>query len=97
MVGLTRLQARIVEHHADLAMKDLQQGAVPILHDVMMRGKSRVDKLTEVFSDGLPSMPVGDAEIANGVLGEAIEAFAKGLVIDFLPHRQRAIPAARFS
>jgi hypothetical protein len=70
------LDARIIEFHANLAMKDLQQGAVPVLHDIVMRGKALVDKLPEVFSDRLASMPVGDTEIAYGILCEAIEAFA---------------------
>src|SRR6516164_9661792 len=54
-----------------------------------MRGEALVDKLPKVFSDRLASMPVGDTEIASGILSEAIEAFAKGLVIDFFPHRQQ--------
>jgi len=55
--------ARIIEFHADLAMKDLQQRAVPILHDIVMRGKALVDELPEVISDRLASMPVGDTVI----------------------------------
>ena len=74
--------ARIIEFHANLAMKNLEQGAVPKLHDIVMRGKALVYKLPEVFSDRLASMPVGDTEIAFGILCEAIEAFAKRLVID---------------
>src|SRR6516165_1106126 len=62
------LDARIIEFHANLAMKDLQQGAVPVLHDIVMRGKALVDKLPEVVSDRLASMPVGDTEIAYGIL-----------------------------
>ena len=82
------LDARIVEFHANLAMKDLQQRAVPILHDIVMRGKTLVDELAEVVSYRLTPMPVGDAEIAYSVLCKAIEAFAEGLVVDSLPHRQ---------
>ena len=65
------LDARIIESHANLAMKNLEQGAVPKLHDIVMRGKALVDKLLEVFSDRLASMPVGDTEIAYGILCEA--------------------------
>src|SRR6516164_1622428 len=76
------LDARIIEFHANLTMKDLEQGAVPILHDIVMRGKALVDKLPEIVSDRFASMPVGNTEIAYGILCEAIETFAKGLVID---------------
>jgi hypothetical protein len=54
-----RLDARIIEFHANLAMKDLQQGAFPILHYIVMRGKALVDKLPQVISDLLASVPVG--------------------------------------
>jgi hypothetical protein len=37
--------ARIIEFHADLAMKDLQQRAVSILYDIVMRSKALVDEL----------------------------------------------------
>src|SRR5262249_31127750 len=87
--GSHGLYARVVEFHANLAMKDLQQGAIPILYDVVMRGKTLVDELPEVISDRLASMPVGDTEIAYGILCEAIESLAKGLVIDFFPHCQQ--------
>ena len=49
-------------------MKDLQQQAVPILHDIVMRGKALVDKLPEIVSDRFASMPVGNTEIAYGIL-----------------------------
>jgi hypothetical protein len=58
------LGARIIEFNVDLAMKDLQQGAVPILHDIVMRGEAFVDELPEVIADRLASVPVGDTEIA---------------------------------
>jgi len=67
-----RLDARIVEFHRNLAMKDLQQRAVPILHDIVMRGKALIDKLPEVISDRLASVPVGNAEIAYGILWKVI-------------------------
>jgi hypothetical protein len=41
-------------------MKDLQQGATPIFHDIVMRGEALIDKLPEVISDRLASVPVGD-------------------------------------
>jgi hypothetical protein len=82
------LDVRVIEYHANLAMKDLQQGAVLILHDIVMCRKALVDKLPEFISDRLAPMPVCDTEIAYGILCEAIKAFATGLVIDFFPARQ---------
>src|ERR1700722_10265059 len=84
-----RLNVRIIECHADFAMKDLQQGAVPKLHDIVMRGQALVDELPQVFSDRLTSMPVGNTEITYGIVCETIKAFAKGLVIDLFPHGEQ--------
>jgi hypothetical protein len=84
-----RLDARIIEFHVNLAMKDLQQGAIPILHDVVMRGKALVDELPQVISDRLASVPVGNTEVTNCILCEAIEPLAEGLVVDFFSHRQQ--------
>ena len=67
------LDARIIEFHANLAMKNLEQGAVPKLHDIVMGGKAFVDKPPKVFADRLGSMPVGNTEIAFGIL----EAFRR--------------------
>jgi hypothetical protein len=44
----------------------------------MMRGKAFVDELPQVFPDRLASMPVGDAEIAYGILCETIKALPEG-------------------
>jgi hypothetical protein len=33
-------------------------------------------------------MPVGNAEVAHGILCETIEALAEGLVVNFLPESQ---------
>jgi hypothetical protein len=44
-----------------------------------MRGKALVDELPKVFPDRFAPMPVGDTEIAYCIVGETIEAFAKGL------------------
>ena len=71
--GSHGLDARIIEFHANLAVIDLQQGAIPVLHDVMMRSKTLVDKLPEVISDRLAPMPVDDTKMAYGILCEAIE------------------------
>lgn len=54
-----------------------------------MRGKTLVDKLPQVISDRIASVPVGDTEVANCILYEAIEALTKGLVVDFFLHRQQ--------
>jgi hypothetical protein len=86
--------AAVIECHPDLAMEDLQQRAVPVLDDVVMRGKTLVDKVAQVLTDRLASVPVGNAEIAHGVVRETVEALAEGLVINFLPHRQQ--PFRRF-
>ncbi len=66
-------------------MKDLQQGAVPIFHDIVMRGKARVDECFQVLADRFASVPIGNAEIANCIFRKAVEAFAEGLVINFFP------------
>ena len=34
---------------------------------------------------------VTNAKIANGVLGETVKTFAKGLVVDFLPHIEQPL------
>ena len=36
-------------------------------------------------------MPIGSAEITDGILGETVKAFAKGLVVDFLPHIEQPL------
>jgi hypothetical protein len=76
------LDAWIIKFHANLAMKDLQQGAIPILLNIAMRGKTLVDKLPQV-SDRLASVPVGNAEVAYRILCEAIETLTKSLVVSF--------------
>src|SRR5260370_23397977 len=54
-----------------------------------MCGEALVDEVAQVLANHLAALPVGDAEVAHGILGKAVERFAKGLVIDFLPHRQQ--------
>jgi hypothetical protein len=57
-------------------MKNLEQGAVPNLHDIVMRGKAFVDRPPKVFADRLAPTPVGNTEIAFGILNAPITARA---------------------
>jgi hypothetical protein len=41
-------------------------------------------------------MPIGDAKVANRVLGKTIEAFAECFVINFLPERKQPLWRFRF-
>ena len=64
-------------------MKDFQRPAIPVFDDIVMSGESRVDKLAQIFSNRFSAMPIGNAEITNGVLGKAVEAFAEGFAVFF--------------
>src|SRR5258708_9605367 len=59
-----------------------------------MCGEALVDEVAQVPANRLAALPVGDAEVAHGILGKTVEAFAEGLVVDFLPHRQQ--PCRRY-
>src|SRR5882757_9172883 len=85
---LLRRHARIIERHCHGAVKNLERWAVPVFDHLMIGGESRVYEGTQVLTDRLAPVPIGNAEIAHGILRETIEAFAKSLVVNFLPHRQ---------
>src|ERR1700731_4490012 len=78
--------AGIIERHSDLAMEDLELGAVPIFNHLVIGGKAGVDKGAKICTDRLASVPIGDSEVTHRILGKAVEALAEGLLVNFLPH-----------
>src|ERR1700722_9532942 len=78
----------LVEFHPNFAVKNFKHRALPILNDIVMGGKARVDEGAQVLADRLASVPISHPQVADSVLGKAIEAFAECLVINLFPHRQ---------
>ena len=89
--GPNRLLGRIIGFHGHKAPKHLERTTVPVFHDLVVRCKSLVDEGAKILADRLASMPIADTEIGNGVLLEAVKAFAPGLVVDLAPERQQPI------
>src|SRR5689334_6661104 len=77
-----RGSAAIVGRHRDDAAEYLQQTAIPILDNLMVSGEARINEGAKVRPDRLTSVPVGHAKIADGIIGETVEALAKCLVVD---------------
>lgn len=50
---------------------------------------SPTDEGPEIGADRLAALPVRNAEIADGLLGEAVKALSEGLVVDLLPHVEK--------
>ncbi len=79
------LLAVVVRRHCHDAAKDLQRSAIPVFGYVMECGEAGINERAQIVPDGFASVPVGDTEIARRVFDETVEAFAKSLVVDFLP------------
>src|ERR1700733_3128435 len=88
--------SRITGFHSHKTPKHLERSTVPVFHDLVVRCKSLVDESAKVLADSLAAMPVADTEIGNGVLLEAIKAFAPRFVVDFSPEREQPIWGAAF-
>jgi hypothetical protein len=69
-------------------MEDLEQRAVEVFDHVVVGGEAFIDKVAQVPPDGFAAVPVGDAEVAYRVIGETVEAFSEGLVVDLFSHGQ---------
>ena len=90
---LHRRLAAIIRRHRDDAAEHLERSAIQVLHNIVPRGEAGIDEGAQVLPDRLASVPVGDTEIADGVVGEAVETLAEGLVVDLLPEIEQ--PARR--
>jgi hypothetical protein len=53
-----RLFAGIIERHPNFAVKNFECWAVPILDDVVMGGKARVNEGAQVFTDCFAPVPI---------------------------------------
>jgi hypothetical protein len=91
-----RLDAGVIELHPNFAVKNFERWAVPVLDHIVVRGKALVDKRPQVLTDRFASMPISHAEVAHSILSKAVEAFAKGLVINFFPHGQKPFRSRSF-
>jgi hypothetical protein len=80
--------AAVIGCHSHNAAKDLERSAIPVLSDIVKRGKPRVDKGSQILTYCLAAVPLSHAEAAGCILDEAVKSFAEGLVIDFLPEGQ---------
>src|SRR5262249_33022513 len=78
-----RFFAWVVERHPNFAVKNFECWAVPILDDIMMGGKARVNEGAQVFTDCFAPVPICHAQVAHRILGKAVHAFAKGFLINF--------------
>jgi hypothetical protein len=50
-----------------------------------------INKSPEIGADGFTAFPVGDAKVAHGVFGKAVEAFPESLVVDLFPHIEQPL------
>jgi hypothetical protein len=89
--GPDRLLGRIIGFHGHKAPKHFERSTVPVFNDLVVRCKVRVNKGTKILADRLAPVPIADTEIGNGVLFEAVKAFAPGLVVDLAPEREQPI------
>ena len=81
--------AAVVWLHGDDAPKNLDGSAIPVFGDIVMRGKSRVDKCSQTLTDLLASLPFSDAEATCGIFYKAVETRTEGLIVDFFPEGQQ--------
>lgn len=70
-------------------MEDLEQRAIEVLDHLVVSGESLVGEIAKILPDRLPPVPIGHAQVADRVIGKAVEAPAEGLVVDLPPHGQQ--------
>jgi hypothetical protein len=63
-----RLFAGLIERHPNFAVKNFECWAVPILDDVVMGGKARVNEGAQVFADYFAPVPICHAQVAHRIL-----------------------------
>jgi hypothetical protein len=85
------LFALVVRRHCHDPAKNLELSTTPVFDHIVQCGESGIDERAQVVADGLPTAPIGDAEIAGGVFREAVKTFAEGLVVDLLAECQEPI------
>ena len=81
----------ILGRHGDGASEHRQAAAVPIFLQFVKRGEACVDESRQIGTDRFAAVSVGNAEIADRVLDEAVKAGAEGLLVDLLSHRQQPV------
>jgi hypothetical protein len=94
-----RLQDRlagVIRRHRYGAAENLERPAVPVFADVVKGGEPGVDESAQVLTDRLPAFPIGYAQVARGMLDEAVKTFAERFVIDFLPESQKPFRSVFF-
>ena len=60
----------------------------------MQRGEAGVDEGLQIGADRFTTVPIRNAEIADGILREAVKALPEGFVVNLLPHVEE--PLGRF-
>src|SRR5215467_9568919 len=92
--GMQRWTRPVVWRHIHDAAEHFQETAIPVFGNVMQRGEAGVDEGLQIGADRFATLPIRNAEIADSILREAVEAVPEGLVVNLLPHVEE--PPGRF-
>src|ERR1700691_2402856 len=74
--------AAVIRLHCHDAAKDFERPTIPIFENIVMCCESGIDESAQILADGLTTMPIRDTEVADRILGKAIEPFAKRLIVN---------------
>ena len=88
--------ALVVRRHRDDAAKDFERATIPVFDYIVMSGEAGIDERAQILADRLAPVPIGNAEVTDGILREAVEAFTEGLVVDLLPEGQQPVRGSGF-
>ena len=91
--------ASTIERHRDHAAKDLQQSAVPVFDDVVIRVKPGVDEVAQTATNLIARVPLCDAETACRILEETVRVGggrSLSLLVERRPKRDAPDPLVVF-
>jgi len=80
--GMNRRPRPIIGCHINHTAEHFQEACIPIFGDVMQRGEPGIDEGLEVGTDRFATLPIRNAEIADRILRETVEALPEGLVVN---------------